>query len=249
VNLIEIIAIAIVVVSALLILGLALLQREFPSAFREIPAFARLRKAIGLAVEDGTRIHFSVGRGGLILPWSASALASFAMLRRISELTSASDHPPIVTSGEGTLAILSQDTLKSAYSAASMEERYDPSTGRLTGMTPFSYAAGVLPIMRDENVSANVLVGSFGIEVALLADTAERENSFTLLASDNLPAQAVLYATGPDPLIGEELYAVGAYAQAGPLHNSSLRVQDILRWGIIIGLIIGVFVKLLAGIL
>jgi hypothetical protein len=248
VNLISIAAIAIIVVSALLILGLALLQREFPSSFREIPAFARLRRAIGLAVEDGTRVHFSIGRGGLMLPWSASALASIAMLRRIGELTSASDHPPIVTSGESSLAILSQDTLKSAYSAAGMEERYDPSTGRLTGMTPFSYAAGVLPVIRDENVSTNILVGSFGIEVALMADTAERENSFTLLASDNLPAQAVMYATGPDPLIGEELYAVGAYTQAGPMHNASLRVQDIFRWIIIIGLIIGVFLKL-AGLL
>jgi hypothetical protein len=248
VNLTQIVAIAIIIVSAILILVLVLLKREFPSTFREIPAFARLRRAIGLAVEDGTRIHFSIGHGGLISPWSASALASFAMLRRIGELTSASDHPSIVTSGESTLAILSRDTLKSAYSAAGMEERYDPSTGRLTGLTPFSYAAGVLPIMRDENVSANILVGSFGIEVALMADTAERENSFTLLASDNLPAQAVLYATGPDPLIGEELYAVGAYAQAGPMHNASLRVQDILRWSIIIGLFVGVFLKL-AGIL
>jgi hypothetical protein len=39
-----------------------------------------------------------------------------------------------------------------------------------------------------------------------------------------------LYATAQEPLIGEELYAAGAYLQAGPLHISSLRAQDILRW-------------------
>jgi len=244
----EIAALAIIIISAIMLLVFALLRREFPVALREIQTFARLKRAIGLAVEDGTRIHFSIGRGGLIMPWSASALAGLAMLRRIAEMTSVSDTPPVVTSGEGSLTALSQDTLKASYAAAGASDRYDPMTGRATGLTPFSYAAGAIPVMRDESVSANLLVGSFGIEVALMADTAERSNAFSLVASDNLPAQAVLYATGPDPLIGEELYAVGAYVQAGPMHNASLRVQDILRWIIIIGIPIGVFLKL-AGVL
>jgi hypothetical protein len=224
------------------------MRREFPYTLREIPAFARFRRAIGLAVEDGSRVHFSIGRGGVIMPWSASALAALAMLRRVAELTAVSDAPPIVTSGESSLAILSQDTLKSSYQAAGASERFEAQTGRLTGMTPFSYAAGTIPVMRDENVSANVLAGNYGIEVALMADTAERDKSFTLLASDNLPAQAVLYATGPDPLIGEELYAMGAYVQAGAAHTASLRVQDILRWAVIIGILVGIILKL-AGIL
>ena len=32
---------------------------------REIPAFIRLRRSVGLAVEAGTRVHVSLGRGGL----------------------------------------------------------------------------------------------------------------------------------------------------------------------------------------
>jgi hypothetical protein len=98
--------------------------------------------------------------------------------------------------------------------------------------------------MRDEAVSANVLAGSFGIEVALIIDAAERDSSFSLVASDNLPAQSVLYASTPNPLIGEELYAAGAYVQAGPLHAASLSVQDVLRWGIIIIILGGAFLKL-----
>jgi len=38
-------------------------------------------------------------------------------------------------------------------------------------------------------------------------------------------------------LVGEELYAAGAYLQAGPLHTASLRAQDTLRW-IIVGIIL-----------
>ena len=93
--------------------------------------------------------------------------------------------------------------------------------------------------MRDESVSANLLIGSFGPEAALLADTAERENTFLLAATDSLPAQAVLYANAQDPLVGEELYAAGAYVNAGPAHRASLQVQDILRWLIVLALLAG----------
>jgi len=242
-TLIELIGFVIILISAALVLGLATLRRKSPPAFREIPAYTRLRQAIGRVVEDGTRLHVSLGRGGLITPQSASAMAGLTLLRRLAELTSAGDQPPIVTSGDASLAILSQDTLQTA-SQASAQGVYDPSAGRLTGLTPFSYAAGAIPAIRDENISTNVLMGNFGVEAALLTDAAERANTFTLAASDNLAAQAVLYASAQEPLIGEELYAAGAYMDAGPVHTASLTVQDILRWLIIAAILLGALFQL-----
>jgi hypothetical protein len=239
---------ALLIISALLILVFALLRKEFPYALRDIPSFARLRRAIGLAIEDGSRVHFSLGRGSLNMPWSAAAFVGLATVRRVAELTSVSDRPSVVTSGDGALAVLSQDTLKASYVAAVAPERYDPCSGRATGLTPFSYVAGAIPVMCDENISTNVIVGNFGLEVALLADAAERQDNFTIVASDNIPAQAVLFASGSNPLIGEELYAVGAYVQAGAVHNASLRVQDLLRWVFIVAVVVGALLKLV-GIL
>ena len=69
-----------------------------------------------------------------------------------------------------------------------------------------------------------------------------------MAASDTLAAQAVLYASAQEPLIGEELYAAGAYMDAGPLHTASLTVQDILRWLMIVVILGGAAFKLL-GIL
>ncbi len=238
---------AIVFLSSALMLGLAALRRKSPPVFRDIPAFNRLRQAVGRVVEDGTRLHVSLGRGALVTPQSASALAGLTVLRRLAELTSAGDRPPIATSGDAALAILSQDTLQ-AGSSASAQGNYDPTAGRLTGLTPFSYVAGAIPALRDENISANVLIGNFGVEAGLLTDASERANTFNFAASDNLAAQAVLYASAQEPLIGEELYAAGAYVDAGAIHASSLSTQDILRWLIIIAMLVGAAVKLV-GIL
>lgn len=206
---------------------------------RPIPAMQQLRRAIGLAVEDGSRLHISIGESSIISLTNASALIGLSTLERIGTLSSVSDRPPVVTSGDGTLAILSQDTLHAAYRIANASDQYDSTQARLAGPTPFSYVAGTLPVIYDERVSANILVGHFGPEVALLTEAADREEAFTLAASDSFAAQAVLYATASEPLIGEELFAVPAYLQAGPMHQAGLRAQDILRWVIIAALLGG----------
>ena len=155
-----------------------------------------------------------------------------------------SDRPPVATSGEAVEAVLSQDTLRAAYQHIGAENQYEHTSGQVTGLTPFSYAAGTIPIISDQQVSTNILSGSFGGEVALIVEAAERNDSMVLAGSDSLPAQAVLYAAADEPLIGEELYAGGAYLQAGPMHSASLRAQDVLRWVLVIVILAGAFLKL-----
>ena len=246
---IETVGLVVVLIVAGLLLGLTFIRRKAPPVFREIPAYTRLKRAIGISVEDGTRLHVSLGRGGLQTPHGAPALAGLAMLRHLAEQTSVSDEPPIVTSGSGDLAILSRDTLQAGYKAAGAEELYNPATGRLTGLTPYSYIAGAIPAIRDEDVSANAFIGHFGPEVALLTDAADRANHLAIAAADDPAAQAVLYAGVDDPLIGEELFAAGAYSNAGISHQASLQVQDILRWVIILILLGGSVLNFFGGLI
>lgn len=241
-------ALGLLILAAVLLLAFMFLRRRAPGAMRRIAAYDRLNRAVGLAVENGTRLHISIGRGNLFTTRGASALAALAMLRKLSERTSLSDNPPVVTSGDASLAILAQDTLQSGYRAAGAEEQYRFTTGRLTGLTPFSYAAGTIPIARDENVSTHVFLGDFGAESALLVEAAERQNSDIIAASDNLTAQSVFYTSSQDPLVGEELFAAGAYVGAGVSHDASLNVQDILRWLIIVTILFGSLLKF-AGVI
>lgn len=238
-------ALGVLALAAILLLLFFVMRRKSPAALRRIAAYEQLTRAVGLAVENGTRLHFSLGRGSLSTTRGGSALAGLAMLRRLTERTSLSDQPPVVTSGDASIAILSQDTLQSGYRAAGAEEQYRFSTGRLAGLTPFSYAAGTMPVVHDENVSANVFLGDMGPEAALLTEAAERENSTLIASSDNLSAQSVFYAYSQEPLIGEELFAAGAYMGAGPAHDASLNVQDVLRWVVILGILGGSVLKLL----
>jgi hypothetical protein len=242
------IGLGIVLFVAGLMAAFAALQRRTSFSFRNIPAFPRIRRAVSLVVEDGTRLHVSLGRGSLLTPFGAAAYAGLHLLRRLGETTSLSDRPPIATSGDAVLNLVAQDTLRIAHESVAVDQTFDMNNGRLTGLTPFSYAAGVMPAIRDDSISTNVLIGNFGVEVGLLTESAERQNASVIAASDNLPAQAVLYAVSASPLIGEELFAAGAYIQTDSMHTASLLAQDVMRWLVILALIIGAALKMV-GIL
>jgi len=244
----QIFGLVLFLIAALSLIALTLIKRKTPPAFRDIASLARLRKAAGMAVEDGTRLHVSLGRGSLTGQHSASGLAGLALLRQVSEQASISDRPPIASAGDAALAILSQDTLESAYKAAGFEELYQPSNGRVTGLTPFSYAAGAMPLVRAEQISINALIGDFGPEAALIAEAADRENALVVGAASDPAAQAVLFTAASDPLQGEELFAAPAYVGRDPAQRASLQAQDLLRWLLIASLIAAAALKL-AGIL
>lgn len=245
-----ILASVIVIGSALLIILLSFrkIQQKLPFDLRPFPALKRLQRAIGLAVEDGKRQHLALGSSSMIEPTSASALVGLSALESITQLSIASDRPPVATSGDGVLSILSQDTMRVAYLKGNAVEQNPFYNGRLVGINPSSYVAGTLPIVYDEQVSTHLLIGNFGPEIALIGDAADRQNAFLMASSDSLPAQAVLYASAQEPLIGEELFAVPAYLKTNTAHRGSLHTQDILRWILITALLIGSFLKL-AGVI
>jgi hypothetical protein len=215
---------------------------------RSIQAFSHFRREVDLAVEAGKRLHISLGRGNINDLQGGSAFIGLTILDRCARAASNSDRPPMTTSGDGVITILSQDTLQSTYRSLATEQRYDPTNARLTGLSPMAYAAGAMPTIHDEQISANIFAGHFGTEIALLTEAGERSRSLTVGGSDSIHAQAVLYATSDETLLGEELYAAGAYLGAGVAHSASLRAQDILRWVLIVAIVIGAILKLL-GIL
>lgn len=213
-------------------------QESKEKNIRPIPAYDKINQEINIAVEDGTQLHISLGRGGIASPESASALAGLSILKQVIEKSSVCDYPPVASTGNAVISILAQDTILGTSKAISVSDQGRNPSGELVGVTPFSYAAGTLTTIRDKNVSANIHTGWFGSEVILLTTAGERQSSPTIAGTAQLPAQAIMYASASDPLIGEELFAGGAYLGAGKVHRASISTQDVFRW-IIIFIILG----------
>jgi hypothetical protein len=228
-----------------LLIGFAAFGRRWPVVLRPLRGFDELSTAIERAVEAGERVHLSLGTGSVIGSDCAPALAGLAMLSRIATATTMSDKPVVVTAGDGAMALLAQDTLRAAYERARASERYQPTSGRMLGPTPFSYIASLPILIETEDVSVHLLAGSYGVEGALAADFGERRQAFVLAGTDDAQSQALLYVTAEYPLIGEEVFAGGAYLKVGPFHLASLRAQDMVRMLIVALILIGTILSTL----
>lgn len=77
----KILELAILAVSAILLLTITLWKRKSPAKLRDIPALTRLFRTLGLSVEDGTRLHISLGRGSFLDSRGGSGLAGLSTLR------------------------------------------------------------------------------------------------------------------------------------------------------------------------
>lgn len=212
--------------------------------FRKINEFSKIKLETKRVVEDGTRLQISLGSGDILTQNGASAFSGLVYLGDLCESASLSDFPPLATSGSGVLNLLAQETLRSSGNSDSALNNFEMNNARVTGLTPFSYAAGVLPVIGDEKISTNLLIGHFGSEIGLLMDALTRKSTTNSSASDSITAQSILYLYNPDTLIGEELFASAAYVQKDPLHIFSLTLQDILRWMIILVILGGSVTKL-----
>jgi hypothetical protein len=220
-------------------------RRQSPGAplpFRPIDSYQSLPRATGEAVETGRRLHVSLGSGGVGGAETAAVLAGLAIVERMAQSASISDRPPVVTSGDSLAAILAQDAMRRVYLQQNLIERYDPTSARLAGPTPFSFAAGAMLTVPDETVAANILAGSFGPEVAAVTEAGVRAGITQVAGAAETEAQAVAYAAAEHPLLGEEMFVAGAYLRQLPSHIASVFAQDAMRV-----IVVGAFVILALG--
>ncbi len=216
-----------------------------PTILRKIEGVEKLKMAIGLTVEAGTRIHISLGNADLLSPYNGSALAGLSILEQVAVISQLADRKPIATSGNGAIAVLSQSVFKNSLEGKSIADIRESNQGQLAGTTPLAYAAGAINVIRKDQVSTNVFLGNYGAEVGLLAQNSDQMKAITLGASDSLTAQAVLFAASDDPLIGEELFALPAYLGTKRIHTASVKIQDFFRWVLILAMLAGAVLKFL----
>ncbi len=209
--------------------------------FRSIPLFTQLRAQMGRAIESGRELHVSIGTGSIHGEDMAQTLASVSIVEYLADEAAASGIAPIITTADATALILAQDTLRRPHIRQGDLSNYQPLSARLPALNPTQYAAATMDYLAHENLLANVMSGTFGPEVALITNEADKQDLPQFNAAADPRALAVMMTATDHLLIGEEMFAAKAYLQARPQHLASLRAQDILRWIMVIG-VIGLFV-------
>jgi len=227
--------------------SLSLRRRGRSPQLRSLAAFDALRGQLGRSVESGRPAHISVGTGGLAGGEALMTLAGVSIVNSLAQESADTGAQPTVTVADGTALILAQDMLRRPYTRRGDLTGYTALNVQQLGMQPLQYAVGAADFLSSAHPVSNAMIGSFGPEVALMVDAGARQGLAQVAGSADARALAVLHTSADHVLMGEEIFAAGAYLDRRPGDLARLRAQDLTRLILIIVILVAALSALLPG--
>jgi hypothetical protein len=218
-------------------------RRQGDRPLRPIAAFEALRGLMARTTEQGTRVHLSLGRSGVGGEQTSTVSAGLNVLRVMTDEGAALGAAPIVTVADPITLLAAQDVVYRAYQRQGTAASYDRTDVQLIAPDPMAYAVGAQDRVNDKGTGANVMVGHLVDEYLIMGEAGAQRQIVQVAGSDALAAQPFMLATTDRVLLGEEMYAAGAYLTGQPGQVASLYVQDVLRGLAVVAIVIGILVK------
>lgn len=215
-------------------------KMQYPESLKMV------EEAIGKAIESGKAVHFSPGTGPLVGREAPQVFAALSILGFVARTAARLGGRVITTIRYPEVMPAAQEVVKSAYEKESRMDLYNEEYSfRYLSTAQFAYTAGVVGLMERESVGANFLIGPFIAEALILAETGTRLGAKQVTGTANLGNLPFFIAASDYTLIGEELYATGAFASEDTVQIAGIRGQDLIKVLLIGIIILGIILKIL----
>jgi hypothetical protein len=221
------------------------------TGLRSIPAYEATRKGLAVAAETGRAIHTSPGTGvvGAGDAGTAATLAGLLVTESMARVGAITGAPIEATTNDAIAYALTDNAVRRGYKRAGWPIEGESGEARfLTHNDPIAYVAAASEVATQKDVSQAVMSGKFGPEVLLLMEAQRRTGAAQIGGSSDPQGFAIMHITADHTLIGEEIFASGAYLERRPSHIASLLAQDGLRWVLIVLVLAGFIVANILGI-
>lgn len=208
---------------------------------RRLPALDAIEEAVGRATEMGRPVHFTTGTIATLYSDEATQiLAGLSVLRYVARLTARHRTGLIATVCLPDQIPLTEQIVRESYMAEGRSEDVRSDMVRHLSGEQMAYVLGVQGIFFREKVAANIMIGPLYAEALEIAETGFRVGAMQIGGTGTKTLQMpVLVAVCDFSLIGEEIYAAGAYISRDPGLLATILVEDIAKVGIVAMFIIG----------
>jgi hypothetical protein len=203
---------------------IAVARRNADIFIRRLPGLDALDEALGRATEMGRPILFSPGFGQLS---DMSTYAALAVLEYVVRHAARYNIRVIVPIPYAPVYPVAQAVVREAYAAEDALDRHRPEDVLFLSGDQNAFMAAVAGILLRERIATALYFGSYGYESLLMAETGRRAGAIQVAATDAF-FQVPFFLTSCDyTMIGEELYAAGAYLSREPSLLGSVLGQDV----------------------
>ncbi|MBK8229792.1 MAG: hypothetical protein IT349_11410 [Candidatus Eisenbacteria bacterium] len=204
---------------------------------RKIAGLNAIDEAVGRATELGKKVLYVPGIQSID---ENQTIASLAVLSHVAKMTARYGTELDVPNKDPLTFASARETVREAYMQAGRPDLYNEGIVHYVTYDQFAYTAAVSGTMVRERPAANFLIGSFFAESLLLAETGQASGAIQIAGTAEV-AQLPFFVCACDyTLIGEELYAAGAYLSREPSMLGSIKGQDWTKAAVALAILLGV---------
>jgi hypothetical protein len=199
---------------------------------RTLPPLEHISEAVGRASEMGRPVFFCPLNALVVSAEVGQTISGMSVLQHVSRLCAKLGVPLYATVGRAEALSLLEEAVETGYVLENKEEDYKPENIQfLSG----AYRAGTMDLIHQTKPAASILMGAAYGETLLIAESGAKVGALQIGGSARVANLSFLVALCDYCLIGEELYAAGAYLSQDSNLLGSIRGQDYLK---IVGLVL-----------
>jgi hypothetical protein len=187
---------------------------------RKIAGLEAIEEAVGRATELGTPVFYVPGRTEINTSGAAQTMAGLEIL--ITGISAPNVQP------------VAEEIVRQAYLNEGKADAVKPEMVQFLSNEQFAFAAACLRIMNREHVGAAIMVGEFQAETMMLVEAAAQTGAITICGTSRAIQIPFFVAAADYTLIGEEMFAGGAYLSKDRVKLGGIAALDV---GKIIGTI------------
>ena len=211
---------------------------------RYIPEAVAMRDSQASSVERGDSRQVILGDQLWSRLYPGLGLHALAVLPVILAPETVADGRLSISASGCSLVVFARQIVQSCYQDGFSPLLVQPFVQTtLPGPTPLSLVAGLLPEMTQKNFGSLALFGNYGPESVLLTEAVQSHDGFVYASAGALAAQAALYASVRNLVIGETVFMMPGLFTPDAANQASWMMEDILRIVLMLGLIVGAVLK------
>jgi len=228
----------VIIVSAILWFMMRAYSGKLPK-LRRLPAVDIIDEIIGRCVEMGRPAWYLMDNVRMDTPSVlAPTVAAFQILAYVARSAARLGAKFFVPVTQGVAYTIANDIVEEAYRAEGKPEDFDP-FGTVMYLPEGADRMYILNNMWSQQIAGAFLLGSWYHKAIIYTENAARVGAVMLGGTDTTHNIPFLVAVCDYSIIGEELYALGAYLSQDPTQSASLAGQDIGKFIAIIMMLLG----------
>jgi len=196
---------------------------------RKLAGLDAIEESVGRATEMGRPVIASHGIAGFEDIYAVQTTAGMSVLGYVARLCAKYDTQLLVPCRYSALVPVAQEIVQQAYIAEGKPEAYKPDNVMFLSDEQFAYSIGYMGLMTREKAAANIMIGAYWAESLQLAETGFIGGAIQISGTANYHQIPFFVVCTDYCLIGEEIFAAGAYLSKDPVLTGSLAGQDVGR--------------------